>query len=69
MNHVTCTVHNGFLTITRNGSTIGTVREIFDEPTILLKNSVAWVQLTQTDCDIIWDCWNAMVEMSQQEKS
>lgn len=65
MNHVTCLIHQDHLTIKRNGETIGNVHELNGEPTIQLNNASnnQVVQLTQTDCDIIWDNWNVMKKL------
>lgn len=65
MRHVVCLIHRDHLTIERNGVAIGNVYELFGEPTIQLNNTPnnQVVQLTQTDCDIIWDNWEAMKEL------
>lgn len=65
MRHVTCLIHQDHLTIERNGAAIGNVYELFGEPTIQLNNAPnnQVVQLTQNDCEIIWDCWNALKEI------
>ena len=70
MKHVTCIIHNDHLTIERNGAAIGNVYELYGEPTIQLNNAEKnqVVQLTQTDCDIIWDNWNTLKELTSSSQ-
>jgi len=65
MKHVTCLIHQDHLTIERNGVAIGNVYELDGEPTIQLNNAPnnQVVQLTKTDCDIIWENWLVMDEL------
>jgi hypothetical protein len=65
MKHVVCLIHRDHLTIERNGAAIGNVYELYGEPTIQLNNASPnqVVQLTQNDCEIIWDNWHVMKEL------
>ena len=68
MRHVVCLIHRDHLTIERNNAAIGNVYELFGEPTIQLNNASNGqvVQLTQNDCEIIWDNWNSMKELQAE---
>lgn len=60
MRHVVCIIHRDCLTIERENREIGVVREINGQPTIFLYRENS---LTQLDTEIIWDNWDAMLEL------
>lgn len=62
--NVTCHISNGTVYIEREGVLVGRVDDCFGQPTLFLNTdpTTFYVVLTKTDCDIIWDNWNFLME-------